>query len=151
MEYGVIYIKICPPKGHPGEWIKYCHIFSVTPKSFQENVKQIANDINTKYADDIVIPMDIMVHPGCTTTIESVEKVATDMYNQFCELAERQGLDNYIRCVYSIGEIRDVNVDSTHHIELMHQGKYPIPEYDDVMIRIGHFLDESDEPGIFKI
>ena len=73
------------------------------------------------------------------------------MYNQFCELAKRQGLDNYIRCVYSTGEIRDVNVDSTHHIELMHQGEYPIPEYDDIMIRVGHFLDKSDEPGIFKI
>jgi hypothetical protein len=62
--YGVIYIKICPPKGHKSEWIKYCHLFSSTPKSFQENVKEIAHDINRKYADDIVIPMDITVHPG---------------------------------------------------------------------------------------
>jgi predicted lipoprotein len=67
------------------------------------------------------------------------------MYNQFLELAERQGLNNYVRCVYSIGEIEDVNVDSTHHIMPV-QGKY-----DDVMVRVGHFLDESDEPGIFKI
>ena len=48
MEYGVIYIKICPKKGTPGEWIKYCHILSATPKSFQQNAEDIANDINTK-------------------------------------------------------------------------------------------------------
>ena len=95
--------------------------------------------------DSIVIPMDIDVHPGCTTIPESVEEVATDMYNQFCELAERQGVPNSIRCVYSIGEIKNVNVDSTHHI-------MPVGgKYDDVMIRVGHFLDESDEPGLFKI
>jgi hypothetical protein len=140
MEYGVIYIKVCPKDGTPGDWIKYCHILSATPKSFQQNSESIANDINTKYSDSIVIPMDIDVHPGCTTTPESVEEVATDMYNQFCELAERQGIPNSIRCVYSIGELSNVSVDSTHHLG-----------NDEVMVRVGHFLDESDEPGIYKI
>lgn len=140
MEYGVIYIKICPPKGHPGEWIKYCHILSATPKSFQQNVEGIANDINTKYSDSIVIPMDIDVHPGCTTTPESVEEVATDMYNQFCELVERQGIPNSVRCVYSVGELRNVDVDSTHHLG-----------NDEVMVKVGRYLDESDEPGLFRI
>ena len=41
MDYGVIYIKICPSGG--GEWIKYCHILSSTPPSFQQNVRDIAN------------------------------------------------------------------------------------------------------------
>jgi hypothetical protein len=140
MEYGVIYIKICPKKGSPGEWIKYCHILSSTPISFQQNVKSIADDINTKYSDSIVIPMDIDVHPGCTTKTESVEEVATDMYNQFCELVERQGIPNSIRCVYSVGELSNVNVDSTHSLG-----------NDEVMVKLGHFLDESDEPGIYKL
>jgi len=140
MEYGVIYIKVCPKDGTPGDWIKYCHILSATPKSFQQNSEAIANDINTKYSDSIVIPMDIDVHPGCTTTPESVEEIATDMYNQFCELAERQGIPNSVRCVYSIGELSNVSVDSTHHLS-----------NDEVMVKLGHFLDESDEPGIYKI
>ena len=140
MEYGVIYIKICPKKGTPGEWIRYCHILSATPKSFQQNAEDIANDINAKYSDSIVIPMDIDVHPGCTTTPESVEEVATDMYNQFSELAERQGIPNSIRCVYSVGELSNVEVDSTHKLG-----------NDEVMVKVGHFLDESDEPGIYKI
>jgi hypothetical protein len=140
MEYGVIYIKICPKKGSPGEWIKYCNILSSTPISFQQNVTQITNDINTKYSDSIIIPMDIDIHPGCTTKPESVEEVATDMYNQFCELVERQGIPNSIRCVYSVGELSNVDVDSTHHLG-----------NDEVMVKLGHFLDESDEPGLFTI
>ena len=140
MEYGVIYIKICPKEGTPGEWIKYCQILSATPKSFQKNAEDIANDINTKYSDSIVIPMDIDVHPGCTTTPESVEEVATDMYNQFCVLAERQGIPNSIRCVYSVGEMDNVDYESTHYLP-------PYP----VMVKVGRFLDESYEPGIYKI
>ena len=140
MEYGVIYIKICPKDGTPGDWIKYCHILSATPKSFQKNCEEIANYINTKYSDDIVIPMDIDVHPGCTTTPESVEEVATDMYNQFCELAERQGVPNSIRCVYSVGEMDNVDYESTHYLP-------PYP----VMVKVGRFLDESDESGLFRV
>ena len=140
MRYGVIYIKICPKEGTPGEWIKHCHILSSTPKSFQQNVEIIANDINSKYSEDIVIPMDVDVHPGCTTAPESVREIAGDMYSQFCEMVERQGIPNSVRCVYSIGEMGKVDVDSTHH--LFH---YP------VMVKIGRFLDESDEPGIFEL
>jgi hypothetical protein len=84
--------------------------------------------------------MDIDVHPGCTTTPEKVDDIATDIYNQFCELAERQGIPNSIRCVYSIGELSNVNVDSTHHLG-----------NDELMVKVGYFLDESDEPGIYKI
>ena len=138
MQYGVIYIKICP-KGS-GAWIKHCHILSSTPMSFQRNVVDIVNNINSKYSNDIVIKMDVNVHPGCTTTAESVDMISTDMYNQFCELAERQGIPNSIRCVYSISELSNIDVKSTHELG-----------NDVVMVKIGQFLDESDEPGIFKI
>jgi hypothetical protein len=145
MEYGVIYIKICPPKGHPSEWIKYCYIFSAAPVSLQNNIKQIVNDINTKYSDDIIIPMDTMIHPGCTTTPERVEEIATDMFNQYNEMMDRQDLPNCVRCVYSIGELSNIDADSTHHLFSKDGG------YDDVMIKIGRYLDSSDEPGLFKI
>jgi hypothetical protein len=62
------------------------------------------------------------------------------MYNQFCELADRQGISNSVRCVYSIGEVKDVNVDSTHQLG-----------NDEIMVKVGRFLDESDEPGLYKI
>ena len=140
MDYGIIYIKICPPKGSSGEWIKYCHIFSSTPKSFQQNVKIIVNDINTKYQDDIIIPMDISVHPGCVTKSESVELIANDIYNQHLDMVERQGIPNSVRCVYSIGELSNINVKSTHNLG-----------NDDVMVKLGRYLDSSDEIGLFKV
>ena len=50
MEYGVIYIKICIPNGHPSEWLKHCYLFEFIPKSIQQNIIQITNDINNKYS-----------------------------------------------------------------------------------------------------
>ena len=140
MRYGVIYIKICPVEGSKGDWIKYCNTLSSMPKSFQQNVDIIANDINSRYSDDIVIPMDVDVHPGCTTTPEKVEEIANYMYQQYSELCERQGIPNSVRCVYSVGELESVNVDSTHHLG-----------NDGLMVEIGRFLDDSDEPGIFEL
>lgn len=144
-EYGVIYLTVCPKKGTPAEWIRYCHIFSALPKAFQENIKYIANSINSKYAEHIVIPMDISLHPGCTTKPDMVEEIATDMYNQFSELIERNNLKPCVRCVYSIGELTDIDTDSTHRL----YGKDTA--YDDVMIILGTYLNESDEPGLFRI
>lgn len=140
MKYGVIYLKIVPPNGHKSEWIKYLYLFQFAPESIQQNIIHIANDINTKYVDDIVIPMDIMLHPGCTTKPEKVEEIATDMYNQFLELTDRQGFPGSIRCAYSVGELSDVNVATTHKLG-----------YDDVMLKVGRFIDESNETGIFKV
>lgn len=148
MECGVIYIRVCPPKGSPAEWLRYCHIISFAPKSFQQNISHIANDINSKYSDGIIIPMDTMIHPGCTTKPEIVDEVANDMYNQYCEMMDRQGIPDSVRCVYSVGELDDEqmnDVKSTHRLYGGESG------YDKVMLKIGRFLDESDEIGIFKI
>lgn len=140
MKYGVIYVKICPPKGHNAEWIKYCHNLSSTPTSLQSNIKQIVNHINSKYEDDIVIPMDITVHPGCTTNSESVEKISNEIYSMYVDMMDRQGVKDCVRCVYSIGELSNINVGSTHHLGP-----------DEVMINLGRYLDSSDESGIFKV
>lgn len=138
MRYGVIYIKTCSTNEY--KWLKYCYIFSSLPKTIQQDITEIANNINTKWENYIVIPMDIDINPGCTTKPEKVEEIATDMYNQYLKLAEKHGFSNTIRCVYSIGELSNVNVSSTH---LLH--------HYDIMIKVGHFLDSSDEPGLFKI
>jgi hypothetical protein len=141
MEYGIIYIKVCPPKGHNAEWLKYCQIFTSIPKSLQNNIIDIVKNINLKYSDDLVIPMDIDLHPGCTTTVESVEVIANEMYSEYCEMMERQGLDvECVRCLYSVGELSTVDTDSTHNLRP-----------DDVMVNLGRTLDSSDEPGIFKV
>ena len=140
MNYGVIYVKICPPKGHSAEWIKYCHRLSSTPTSLQSNIRQIVNQINSDYKDNIVIPMDITVHPGCTTNPESVEEISKEIYSYYVEMMDRQDVPDCVRCVYSVGELSNINVDSTHHLGP-----------DEVMIKLGRFLDSSDDPGIFKV
>lgn len=138
MEYGVIYTKICPKDGVPGDWIKYCHFLSETPKSFQENVATIAEYINERYKDEIVVPMDEDVHPGCTTKPEKVREIAEEIHRLYSEMCIRQGIPDSVRTAYTIGEIENVNKTSTH--ELVGQ----------TMVKF-RFLDESDEPGIYEI
>jgi len=134
MDYGIIYIKACPSGG---DWIKHCRILSSTPESFHQNVSDInlkfqslSNDINSKYSNDIIIPMDISstqsTHSLCTTTTERVEEIANDIYNQFLKLAGSQGIPNSIRCVYSVGS-------------------------DEVMVNLVKYLDSSGKSGLFKI
>lgn len=139
MEYGVIYTKICPKDGVPGDWIKYCHFLSETPKSFQDNVREIVADINTRFADDIVIPMDEDVHPGCTTRPDRVREVAEEMHRQYSELCERQGIPDTVRTAFNVGEIENVDKETTHHL------------IGQTMTKLGRFLDESDEPGIYEV
>jgi hypothetical protein len=138
MEYGVIYTKICPKDGVPGDWIKYCHFLSETPKSFQENVATIAEYINERFKDEIVIPMDEDVHPGCTTKPEKVREIAEEIHRLYSEMCIRQGIPDSVRTAYTIGEIENVNKTSTHELV----GK--------TMVKF-RFLDESDEPGIYEI
>ena len=138
MEYGVIYTKICPKDGVPGDWIKYCHFLSETPKSFQKNVATITEYINESFKDDIVIPMDEDVHPGCTTKPEKVREIAEEMHRLYSEMCIRQGIPDSVRTAYTIGELENVNKTSTH--ELVGQ----------TMVKF-RFLDESDEPGIYEI
>ena len=123
----------------PGDWIKYCHFLSETPKSFQENVKRIVDDINSIYKEDIVISMDEDVHPGCTTKPDKVKEIAEDMYKQYSDMCARQGIPDTVRTVYTIGELDNVDKESTHYL------------HSKTMIKLGRFLDESDETGIYEI
>lgn len=145
MDYGIIYVKVLPPEGSPAEWMGYCYIFSFYPNSIQQNIKQIVDEINTKYVKDIVIPMNLMLHPGCVTNPEVVEEVATDIFNQYSEMMERHGIKDCVRCVYTIGSLKDVNYDSLHDIGTTDGS------YDPVLIKIGHYIDESNQPGLYKI
>jgi len=146
MECGVIYIKVVPPKGHKSEWIKYCYLSSMMPADLQNEIKELADLINTRHQADIVIPMDTMIHPGCTTKPEVVEEIAREMYNGFIKIfSTKIGVD-CIRCVYSVGELSNVNVGSTH--KLYHSSE---KGYDEVMIKLGRYLDSSDTVGIFRV
>ena len=134
MEYGVIYIKIVPPKGHKSEWLKYLVSSKIMPESIQHSLKELCNKINSR--DGIIIPMDDKVNPGCVTTSEIVSNVVNEMYNGFLDIFKDV---KYIRCVYSIMELNNINVKSAHTLD------------DPGMVKLGRYLDSSDETGIFEV
>ena len=140
MKYGAMYVKICPEDNQPGNWIKYCYIKSVTPKSFQLGLNSIVNYINTTYKDDIIIPMDDNIHPGILTKPDKIYRISKEIYEKFCILASEEGIPDSIRCVYSVGDLVDTNVKSIHLL--------PNSE---LMIKLGKYLDSSEKSGIFEI
>ena len=83
--------------------------------------------------------MDEDVHPGCTTKPEKVREIAEEMYRLYSEMCERQGIPNTVRTVYTIGELDNVDKESTHYLN------------GETMVKLGRFLDESDETGIYEI
>jgi len=138
MDYGVIYMKFVP-KGKPS-WIKYCHLFGALPEDLKDGIKKIVFSINYEYKDNLVIPMNVDAHPGCIVKSCSVDKIAETIYGMGSVLLNKLNVDPFVRVIYSIGEIRNVNIGSIHQVA-----------NDDVMVKVGHYLDESDEPGIFGI
>jgi hypothetical protein len=139
-DYGVFYLKTVFPKGHRLEWMNYLHISNLLPEDLSVELKQLVYDINSK--EGIVIPMDKGVDPGCVTIPEIIEDTANEVYNRFCEIFERltSGNEkNCIRLVWGIGQIENVDYESTHDLPA-----YPI------MKKVGRLLDSSKESGIFK-
>jgi len=138
MEYGVIYLRHITEEGYL-LWVKYCHIYNSLPHPIQDSIKEIVTYINDKYKDDIIVPMGLSSQPGCITTTESVDIISNDIYKKYNRLIYSLNEIN-IRLVYSIGEIRNVNVESIHQVAP-----------DEIMVKVGRYLDSSDEIGIFKI
>lgn len=153
-EYGILYAKVVFPENHKLRWLSHCGMgVELLPKDLTKELITLVDEINTKYKDVIVIPMDYRIMPGCTTKPEAIEEVAKDIYDGMNGMIEKlTGEKNTIRLVYGIGELDEEieNEESTHYI-----GTYPI------MIKIGHFLDYGSagkkshtycyEPGIFKV
>jgi hypothetical protein len=113
------------------------------PKDLQKEIETLTNNINQKYKDSIIIPMDKRIMPGITTKPEVIEKVAQDIFDGMNLMIEKlTGDTNCIRIVYGVGEFPIIieKSPSSHQI-----GSYPL------MIKIGTSLDKEWEPGIFKV
>jgi hypothetical protein len=154
MEVGVSYLKVVFPKGHKLSWMNNLFITEILPKDIKEEIKNLSDEINERYKDDIIVPMDNRIIPGITTNPDVIRDAATDMYEGFMEMFNRLGVENVgIRCVYTIGDIPEDwirKVKTTHEI-----GSFP------VMVKLGHFLDYGEsgkssgklttESGLYKI
>jgi len=139
MEYGVIYLKLIPKEGNLS-WIKYCHIYGALPIPIQDGIKKVVDTINNEYKDDIIIPMGLDAQIGCIVTPESVRKISETIFGMYSVMLHSLDVRPDVRVVYSVGDINNVNVGSIHQVS-----------HDDVMVKVGRYLDSSDESGIFKI
>lgn len=142
-EYGVLYAKVCVPRENKIHWLGHCAMYNILPKDLKKEIKILSENINKKYKDSIVIPMDKRIMPGITTNPEVIEQVAQDIFDGMNLMMEKiTGDTNCIRLVWGIGEMDEEIEDreSSHMI-----GNYPI------MIKVGQTLDHGWKPGIFKV
>lgn len=153
-EYSLIYAKPVFPKGHRLEWLTHCYITNILPKDLQFEIKSLSDRINLEFKDDIVIPMDNRINPGCVTTPESCDVISKEIFDGMNNIFKKlTGDDNIIRLVYGIDEMDEKwisTVTTAHEI-----GNCKLT------VTIGHFLDYGPAgktsgkndytPGIFKI
>lgn len=143
-EYGILYAHAGFPKGSKYEWLNYCAMTNILPKDMQKEIKELSDDINLRYKDVIIVPMDNRIVPGCVTVPEAIEEVANEIYKGMQSIFKKF-IDNKdcVRLVYSIGQVHQKRMEETtsaHEI-----GSYP------VMVKVGRFLSSSTKPGIFKV
>lgn len=153
-EYSLMYAKVAFPKGHKLEWLSHCYLTDILPKDLQFEIKSLSDRINKEFKDDIIIPMDNRINPGCVTTPESSDKISKEIFDGMNGIFKKlTGDENIIRLVYGADEIDEKwisEVTTAHEI-----GNCKLT------VTIGHFLDYGpagktsgkidNTPGIFKI
>lgn len=144
MEYGILYARVVFDKGHEYNWLRYCRMFNALPQDLKDELEILSNEINTKYAEDIVIKMDASIIPGCVTKADKIEEIAQEIYTKMQEIFTKLNIDNNcVRLVYGVGEMdKDiVNNEETTHM---------LPSWD-IMVKVGTTLDKSNKAGIIKV
>jgi hypothetical protein len=153
-EYGILYAKPLFPKGNKLEWLNYAflHIENM-PKDLSQKIKEFVSYINSKYSDKIVIPLDYATQPGLVCESDVIEEIANLVYEGFNKIIkDLTGFENCYILVWSIGEMEQPE-------ELIRQGKrisdnvptlHNIDPYN-IVVKVGHKLDSTKEPGIFKV
>lgn len=145
-EYGVLYVKInFPDDDTKYRWLNYCHLIGVLPKDLKKEIFNLADKINEKWGDNIIIPLDKRPMPGCTTEPEVIDEVAKEVFDGFEDIYKRlTGYENVIRLVYGVGEMDKDQINragSTHTI-----GNFPL------MVKVGRTLTKRGAPsGLFKV
>lgn len=150
IEYGVLYGKPLFKKDSKYVWLNYS--FGQLPYDLSDRIKSLIKEINTKYSEEIIIPLDYNTKPGIVCKSEVIEEIANLVYNGFNEIFN--DLINEEDCylvVWSIGEL-----DTKE--ELIRQGtrikKIPtlhnLNTYD-VIVNVGRTLDSTKNPGVYKV
>lgn len=144
-EYGVLYARVAFPKDHRLYWLNHAFTGAMT-KDLRDEMFGLADRINDTFKDDIIIPMDRRLMPGCITKPEAIDEIAQAIFDGMEQVYKKlTGDENVIRLVYSVGEMSsdyiENRVKTTHEV-----GPFPI------MVKVGRTLDnEKYVPGIFRV
>lgn len=153
-EYGILYAKPKFPKGNKLEWLNYAFLnIKEMPKDLSEKIEEFVSYINNKYSDKIIIPLDYETQPGLVCESDVIEEIANLIYCGFNKIIkDLTGVEKSYVLVWSIGEMDQPE-------ELIRQGKritddiptlHNINPYN-VVVKVGHKLDSTKEPGIYKV
>jgi hypothetical protein len=146
-EYGVLYTTVVFPKEHRLYWLNFIMIRSL-PKDLKQKLDVLIDNLNQKYKNDIIIPIDKMLSAGCVSSIEKIESIASDLHNGISNIFIELKQDPYVRTVYSIMELEEEDVNkakSTHYIG--HSSRYN----NLMMSKIGSFLEKEKNKGLYKL
>jgi hypothetical protein len=153
-EYGILYAKPSFPKGSKLEWLNYTFLhIKKMPKDLSQRVEELVSYINNKYFDKIIIPLDYKTQPGLVCDPDVIEEIANLVYEGFNQIIkDLTGFEKSYILVWSIGEMEQPE-------ELIRQGKrvsgdvptlHNIDPYN-IVVKVGHKLDSTKEPGIYKV
>jgi hypothetical protein len=139
MEVGLIYIRFVFDYKNM-DWMNYCHIFELLPIELKSDIKYVSDKINSKYKDDIIIPMGNFTQNGCVVNKDKVDDIASDIFKLYSDITIKYTGEVQVRMVYSVGEIMNLGIDSVHQLE-----------FEPVVMLVGRFLDKFNRPGKYKI
>jgi homospermidine synthase len=139
MKVGLIYIRFVFDYENM-DWINYCHIFESLPIELKSDIKYVSDKINSKYKNDMIIPMSYFTQNGCVVNKEKVDDIASDIFKLYSDITIKYTGDVQVRLVYSVDEIMNLNFDSIHELKSQ-----------PVVKRVGRFLDVLNIPGKYRI
>lgn len=154
-KYGVFYLTPCFPKGHKQEWLTHCKIsiFDISNDKSLLEIKNLIKGLNEKYKNVIYLPIDESIHPGCCSTPDSIEYIATELYNGLKSIFNKMFGSSYIKLAWSVIELDDIeSIDSLHHVAT----RTKLPSGNSIasnvdIIKFGREFDKIKEAGIYHI
>ena len=142
-EYGIVYCQICLPKEHGLSWLRWCNSPLMLPEYARNELYEVINALNMKWESEMIISLDLSPLPTCLTKKGRTSEIANDIYAQMNEFIKKySGLEDNIRLVWTESLLPE-NVEtrtSAHQL-----GNYP------AAVRVGRFLESSDDVGIYQV
>lgn len=142
-EYGIIYCQVCLPKDHGLSWLRWCNSPGMLPEFARTELFSVIESLNLRWQDWLVISLDLSPMPTCLVKPGRTAEIAQDIYEKLNEfIAKYSDLEDNIRIVWTECLLPEIVEErpSAHQI-----GNYAGP------VRVGKFLEDGDEVGIFKV